>query len=89
MTSFRRLGPLGEEIPAVVVDGTVFDLRPLTADIDGAFLAADGLRRGRKAATDGELPVLEGADAMRVGAPIARPVAVLCIGQNFYYKDYE
>lgn len=26
---------------------------------------------------------LEGADAMRVGAPIARPTAVLCVGQNY------
>jgi 2,4-diketo-3-deoxy-L-fuconate hydrolase len=83
MTSFRRLGPLGEEIPAVVVDGTVFDLRPLTDDIDGGFLAGDGLSRARDAAAAGELPELAGADSMRVGAPIARPMAVLCIGQNY------
>jgi len=33
-------------------------------------------------ALDG-LPVLEGADEMRIGAPIARPGAVLCIGMNY------
>jgi 2,4-didehydro-3-deoxy-L-rhamnonate hydrolase len=83
MTTFRRLGPLGAEIPAVELDGTVFDLRPLTADLDGAFLASDGLARARGAAAAGSLPEVPDADALRVGAPIARPAAVLCIGQNY------
>jgi len=82
MTKFLRLGPVGSEIPAVDAgDGVIRDLRPLTADIDGAFLEADGLRRARAAASG--LPVLDGAADLRVGAPIARPGAVLCIGQNY------
>src|SRR5690606_3736174 len=28
-------------------------------------------------------PVLEGADDLRIGAPIAKPGAVLCIGMNY------
>ena len=83
MTQFRRLGPAGSEIPVVELDGEVFDLRSLTADIDGAFLAADGLTWARNAARAGELPVLEEAGELRVGAPIAKPSAVLCIGQNY------
>jgi len=82
MTKFLRLGPVGSEIPAVDTgDGVIRDLRPLTADIDGPFLEGDGLRRARAAASG--LPVLEGAAGLRVGAPIARPGAVLCIGQNY------
>ena len=82
MTKFLRLGPVGSEIPAVDAgDGVIRDLRPLTADIDGAFLEADGLRRARAEASG--LPVLDGAADLRVGAPIARPGAVLCIGQNY------
>ncbi|GAB3606798.1 fumarylacetoacetate hydrolase family protein [Conyzicola nivalis] len=81
MTKFLRLGPVGSEIPAVDAGDGVRDLRPLTADIDGAFLESDGLRRARAAASD--LPLLEGAADLRVGAPIARPGAVLCIGQNY------
>ncbi|MCE7481549.1 fumarylacetoacetate hydrolase family protein [Microbacterium profundi] len=77
-----RLGSLGQEIPALRDDtGAVRDLRPLTADIDGAFLQADGIERARSAAAD--LPVLEGAETLRVGAPIARPTAVICVGQNY------
>jgi len=81
-----RLGPVGQEIPAVTHDGATYDLRPLTGaagDVDGAFLAADGIARTRAALAAGELPVLDGADALRRGAPIARPTAVVCVGQNY------
>ena len=78
-----RLGPVGQEIPAIEDGDTVRDLRPLTADIDGAFLASDGIARARSALAAGELPVLDGADELRRGAPVARPAAVICIGQNY------
>src|SRR5918998_6514859 len=78
-----RLGPAGQEIPAAADDGVVHDLRPLTADVDGTFLAGDGIARVRAALAAGELPVLDGADGLRRGAPIARPQAVVCIGQNY------
>ncbi|MEX1297155.1 MAG: fumarylacetoacetate hydrolase family protein [Candidatus Limnocylindrales bacterium] len=83
MTTLRRLGPAGAETPAIELDGRVLDLRPLTTDIDGAFLAGGGVDRARSAARAGELPELEGAAGLRVGAPIARPPAIVCIGQNY------
>jgi 2-keto-4-pentenoate hydratase/2-oxohepta-3-ene-1,7-dioic acid hydratase in catechol pathway len=78
-----RLGQPGAERPAVRAgDGTVYDLSPLTADIDGAFLAGGGVARAREAVQAGRLPVLDPA-GLRVGAPVARPGAVICIGQNY------
>jgi 2-keto-4-pentenoate hydratase/2-oxohepta-3-ene-1,7-dioic acid hydratase in catechol pathway len=77
-----RLGDPGHEIPATRVDGITYDLRPLTDDLTGAFWA-DGVARTRDALAAGSLPVLDGADGMRVGAPVARPTAILCIGQNY------
>ncbi len=78
-----RLGAVGEERPYVrATDGTVYDLSPLTADIDGAFLAADGIARTRAALEAGELTAAS-ADGLRVGAPIAHPGAVVCIGMNY------
>jgi 2,4-didehydro-3-deoxy-L-rhamnonate hydrolase len=78
-----RLGAVGEERPYVrAADGTVHDLTPLTADIDGTFLAGDGVARTRAALEAGELPVAE-TEGLRVGAPVARPGAVVCIGQNY------
>ena len=79
----RRLGPVGQEKPAVLSEGVTYRLESLTGDIDGDFLAAGGIARVRKALTAEELPAWEDAEDERVGAPIARPTAVLCIGQNY------
>lgn len=79
-----RLGEPGQEKPAVRgQDGAIRDLTPLTSDIDGAFLAADGTARVREALRTDTLPTLAGADSARIGAPVAKPSAVLCIGQNY------
>jgi 2-keto-4-pentenoate hydratase/2-oxohepta-3-ene-1,7-dioic acid hydratase in catechol pathway len=78
-----RVGRRGRERPAVQDDDdVVFDLSALTDDIDGAFLAADGLARVEEALSSRRLPVLS-TDGIRVGPPVARPGAVLCIGQNY------
>ncbi|WP_149084151.1 MULTISPECIES: fumarylacetoacetate hydrolase family protein [Microbacterium] len=78
-----RLGAIGRERPYVRDDqGVVRDLGSVTRDIDGAFLAADGIARVRAALADGTLPKVETA-GLRVGAPVARPTAVICIGQNY------
>lgn len=79
-----RLGDPGTEIPVVRHDGRVFDLRPLTADIDGSFLAADGVARAHAAAAAGDLPELAGAADLRVASPVARPGKVVCIGLNYH-----
>jgi 2-keto-4-pentenoate hydratase/2-oxohepta-3-ene-1,7-dioic acid hydratase in catechol pathway len=79
-----RLGPVGEERPVVLADDNrAFDLATITADIDGAFLASGGVDRVADALASGDLPEVGGADALRVGAPIARPGAVVCIGMNY------
>jgi 2,4-didehydro-3-deoxy-L-rhamnonate hydrolase len=83
MITVLRLGPVGAEIPALRMGDEIYDLRSLTDDVDGTFLAGDGLARASDAARGGALPLLDGADDMRIGAPIARPQAVLCIGQNY------
>jgi 2-keto-4-pentenoate hydratase/2-oxohepta-3-ene-1,7-dioic acid hydratase in catechol pathway len=78
-----RLGQPGSEIPAVLTaEGSHLDLRPLTSDIDGAFLAGPGLDQARAAVAAGTLPALD-ATGLRVGPPVARPGAVLCIGMNY------
>ncbi|WP_206793751.1 fumarylacetoacetate hydrolase family protein [Amycolatopsis sp. MtRt-6] len=83
---FQRLGDAGHEIPVVLDEtGAARDLRALTRDLDGAFFAADGVARARTALRDGTLPVLD-ATGLRVGAPVARPGLLVCIGLN--YSDH-
>jgi 2-keto-4-pentenoate hydratase/2-oxohepta-3-ene-1,7-dioic acid hydratase in catechol pathway len=55
----------------------------VTADFDGAFFASGGLERLAAAAEEGLLPELSDAADRRVGAPVSRPGAVVCIGMNY------
>ncbi|SDR84412.1 fumarylacetoacetate hydrolase family protein [Microterricola viridarii] len=80
---FARLGAIGHETPTLLVDGIHYDVSSVTPDIDGAFLSSDGPAAVRAAFEADALPVLENADALRIGAPIARPSAVICIGMNY------
>jgi 2-keto-4-pentenoate hydratase/2-oxohepta-3-ene-1,7-dioic acid hydratase in catechol pathway len=79
---FMRVGSPGRERPVLLEDGRYYDLTPLAGDIDGRFLEDDGPRQVRVALDSGELPETE-IVGERIGPPIARPGAVLCIGQNF------
>ncbi len=84
---FLQVGERGAERPVVQVEddeGTVttYDLSDLTTQIDGAFLAGDGLDRARAAVEQGSLPTVS-VEGLRAGSPIARPGAVLCIGMNY------
>lgn len=77
-----RVGPLGNERPAVLVDGVIRDLSEHVEDIDGTFLADDGVARVAALLEDGaQLPEI--TDSVRIGAPIARPHHLICIGLNY------
>jgi 2,4-didehydro-3-deoxy-L-rhamnonate hydrolase len=85
-----RVGPVGQERPAVGVEGGYVDVSDLVADFDGAFFsgggargagAGDGLAQAVAArAAAGAVQALAG---QRIGAPIARPQQILCIGLNY------
>jgi 2-keto-4-pentenoate hydratase/2-oxohepta-3-ene-1,7-dioic acid hydratase in catechol pathway len=77
-----RVGASGSERPVVATPDGHADISPITADIDGDFLARGGLDEVRAALGAGRLPATD-ITGQRIGAPIARPGAVLCIGQNY------
>ncbi|MFJ4264767.1 fumarylacetoacetate hydrolase family protein [Paenarthrobacter nicotinovorans] len=84
---FARLGTAGNEQPAVIAedangDEKYYSLAPLTKDIDGGFLASDGIERTREALDKGELSEIP-AEGLRIGAPVARPGSVVAIGLNY------
>jgi 2-keto-4-pentenoate hydratase/2-oxohepta-3-ene-1,7-dioic acid hydratase in catechol pathway len=80
---FARLGEAGLERPVLLAGGIYFDLSGLTDDITGEFLAGDGPQRARAALEAGALLELPDALSLRIGAPIARPSAVVCVGMNY------
>lgn len=79
---FAQLGPVGAEVPVVIGDSAVYDLRGITDAIDGDFLAGRAAEVAQLLA-EGKLPALEGAEQLRIGSPIARPSAVICVGMNY------
>ena len=79
-----RCGPPGHETPGIELpDGTRLDASSLTGDFDESFLADEGVAalqswarsRGPRARTLDR--------TARLGAPIARPSKIVCIGLNF------
>jgi 2-keto-4-pentenoate hydratase/2-oxohepta-3-ene-1,7-dioic acid hydratase in catechol pathway len=78
-----RIGEPGKERPAVLDGGGMArDLSGVVRDFRPAFFAGGGLSRVTAALVRGGLPPAEG----RIGAPIARPGKVVCIGLN--YSDH-
>ena len=78
-----RVGAPGAERPVVLDDDdSAYSLSGLTSDIDGAFLAGGGIAGVRDALAKGTLPVAT-IEGERIGAPIARPPAVVCVGMNY------
>ncbi|WP_117208193.1 fumarylacetoacetate hydrolase family protein [Allorhizocola rhizosphaerae] len=78
-----RLGERGAERPVLLdPDGRHLDATPVTADFDPGFFAGDGIERLRGAHEAGALPEID-PTGLRIGAPIARPGSLLCIGLNY------
>lgn len=77
-----RMGERGHEVPVVVVDETMLDARGVTDDYHPEFFAGGGLDRLRVAVDSGALPHFVGQE-QRIGAPVARPGAIVCVGMNY------
>jgi 2,4-didehydro-3-deoxy-L-rhamnonate hydrolase len=83
-----RIGPSGSERPVVRIDNTHYvDVADVINDFDEEFFGSGGLRGlgdiVSERAAAGQLHEFAGE---RIGAPIARPHQILCIGLN--YSDH-
>lgn len=79
-----RFGAAGAETAGVELpDGQRIDVGRCTPDYDEAFFAADGLFELRQWVQEhaARAPRIDGS--ARLGAPIARPSKIVCIGLNF------
>jgi 2-keto-4-pentenoate hydratase/2-oxohepta-3-ene-1,7-dioic acid hydratase in catechol pathway len=76
------MGAPGHETPVVLQGDRYFDLSGLVGDIDGFFWESGYIHKIRPALDANELPEIS-PDGIRVGAPIARPSSVFCIGMNY------
>jgi 2-keto-4-pentenoate hydratase/2-oxohepta-3-ene-1,7-dioic acid hydratase in catechol pathway len=79
-----RVGPVGSEKPAILTDDDHYiDLSDVVDDFDEAFFGSGRISELASLAAGREpLPIGD----QRIGAPIARPHQILCIGLN--YSDH-
>lgn len=81
-----RIGEPGAERPVVRVDqSTYIDISDEIGDYDAAFFSDNGIARVRELVADRGQRART-FDGERIGAPIARPHQILCIGLN--YSDH-
>ena len=83
-----RIGQVGHEKPiARLDDATYVDLSDVVSDFDERFFGDSGLDRVRPLVADraaaGQVSTFAGE---RIGAPIARPHQIICVGLN--YSDH-
>lgn len=78
-----RFGNPGQEKPGVLADGKLLDLSAHFDDYNEAFFAEDGLNRLQDVIREigADLPELPAG--VRLGAPVARPSKIVCIGLNY------
>lgn len=83
-----RIGSAGRERPVARIDDTTYvDLSDVVTDFDEAFFGSGGLERIRPIVAERSAAGQVSAFAReRIGAPIARPHQILCIGLN--YRDH-
>jgi 2-keto-4-pentenoate hydratase/2-oxohepta-3-ene-1,7-dioic acid hydratase in catechol pathway len=80
-----RIGPVGAERPVVLDDDEAWDASSLVTDFDRIWWTNGGPERLASALSKGRLPRAD-IDGQRIGATVARPGKVVCIGLN--YRDH-
>lgn len=79
-----RFGEIGKEKPGVIINNDYFDVSELVADYNEDFFAGDGIDQLKEAIKSTELIKVD--KNIRLGAALARPSKIICIGLN--YKDH-
>ena len=78
-----RIGPVGAERPAVLVNDELLDVSGHVTDYDRMFFATGGLAGLRRLLDESAATLPRVVDANRIGPPVARPGKVVCVGLNY------
>ena len=84
---FARVGEVGKEIPALIdADNIVYSLVGVIGDVDGSHLSPEVLAMLQKIDIK-KLSIIE--HPYRVGACVAAPSQVICVGLNYFEHAKE
>lgn len=79
-----RFGEAGAEKPGVIINEKYYDVSSLVSDYDEKFFAGDAITKLAEAIKTADLPEVD--KSVRLGAALARPSKIICVGLN--YKDH-
>lgn len=79
-----RFGEAGKEKPGVIINDAWFDVSEYISDYDEKFFESDGLSLLKIIISEKTLKEI--SRDIRLGAPVARPSKIICIGLN--YSDH-
>ena len=76
-----RFGKEGQEKPGVHINGTNYDVSAFVKDYDESFFTHHGLEKLAEVVAKEKLTAIDSEE--RIGAAVARPSKILCIGLNY------
>ena len=76
-----RFGNEGQEKPGVHINGTNYDVSAFIKDYDESFFTHHGLEKLAEVVAKEKITAIDSEE--RIGAAVARPSKILCIGLNY------
>lgn len=78
-----RYGNLGQEKIGIQIEAKYYDLSAFGGDYNEQFFGGDGIEKLRAFINEHQSELKEIPAKSRIGAPIARPSKIVCIGLNY------
>jgi 2,4-diketo-3-deoxy-L-fuconate hydrolase len=78
-----RFGEAGNEKPGVCINQEYYDVSGFVNDYDETFFATDGVANLASIIEQNKIALPKIASDTRLGAPVARPSKIICIGLNY------
>jgi 2-keto-4-pentenoate hydratase/2-oxohepta-3-ene-1,7-dioic acid hydratase in catechol pathway len=78
-----RFGEAGKEKPGVIINEKRYDVSSFVKEYDEAFFGDDGISKLKEYINQNHDHLTPVSDDVRLGAPMARPSKLICIGLNY------
>ena len=78
-----RFGEAGKEKPGVIINENRYDVSSFVKEYDEAFFGGDGVSNLKEYINLNHDQLIPVGDDVRLGAPMARPSKLICIGLNY------
>lgn len=78
-----RFGEPGKEKPGVIINERRYDVSAAVREYDEEFFGADGIAKLKDYINENHNNLVPVSDDVRLGAPLARPSKIICVGLNY------